>query len=140
MKKEDCVFCQIIEGKISIEGKIMEDKYGFVFLSAGPNNFGHALVIPKEHYDNIYEIPDKTVAELGKLIKKTAIAIKKAVKADGINIGMNNEKAAGQFVFHAHWHIIPRYFNDGFKAWEQTQKYPDGKMRETAELIQKELE
>ena len=140
MKKTDCIFCKIIAGEIKTDGKIFENDCSLSFLSTGPNNFGHALVIPKDHYENIYEIPDDCVGELMKTVKKTAIAVKKATKADGINIGMNNEKAAGQFVFHAHIHVIPRHYNDGFKNWESAKKYKDGEMKEWAEKIRQELE
>jgi len=135
MTKNDCVFCKIISGEIRSEGKLYEDDCSFSFLSTGPNNFGHALVVPKGHYENIYEIPDDCVGEMMKTVKKVALAIKAATQADGINIGMNNEKAAGQAVFHAHIHIIPRYFNDGFTAWESDKKYKDGEMKDWAEKI-----
>jgi len=74
-----------------------------------PINEGHTLVIPRNHYENIYEIPEEEVAHLFKIVKKVAHAVKKGVSAEGISIAQNNERAAGQIVFHLHVHIIPRY-------------------------------
>jgi histidine triad (HIT) family protein len=133
--KSDCIFCQIASSKIETQTKIFENDYAFVFLSTGPINPGHALVIPKGHYENIYEIPDEILKQISVVTKKTAMAVKDATQADGINVNMNNEKASGQAVFHAHWHIIPRYYGDGYKSWENDKKYKIGEAEELAEKI-----
>ena len=112
----DCVFCKIAQGEIPAD-KIYEDKNFLAFLDIKPNNPGHALIIPKKHYENLYEMPDEVLSAIAPLIKKLAIAIKKGTGADGINIGMNNESSAGQIVQHAHFHIIPRFANDGLRHW-----------------------
>lgn len=112
----DCLFCKIINGEIPA-GKVYEDEHSFAFLDIKPINPGHTLLIPKKHFVNLYEIPDEVLAKLAPTIKKLAVAIKKAVGAGGINIGMNNDHAAGQLIFHAHIHIMPRFKNDGYRPW-----------------------
>jgi histidine triad (HIT) family protein len=139
MKKEDCVFCKIIHGDIQTSSKIYEDETIFAFLSNGPVNFGHTLIIPKDHVENVYEAGEDTLARLGVAFKKIATAVKKATNADGINIITNNERAAGQVVFHLHFHVIPRYFNDGFKHWEHTHDYKKGEVEAYAEKIREAL-
>lgn len=112
----DCVFCKIVKKEIPSD-KIYEDDKFFAFLDINPNNPGHSLIIPKKHYENIYDLPDEVLSEIAPLIKKIAIAVKKSVNADGINIGMNNDGAAGQIVHHAHFHVIPRFADDGLHHW-----------------------
>lgn len=112
----DCVFCKIIKSEIPVD-KIYEDENFLAFLDINPNNPGHTLLIPKVHYKDIYELPDKVLSQIGPLIKKLAVSVKQGVRSDGINIIMNNESAAGQIVPHAHFHIIPRFTNDGLRHW-----------------------
>jgi histidine triad (HIT) family protein len=92
------------------------------------------LVIPKKPYKNIYEIPTEEAGKLFQAVQKVAVTIKKATEADGVNIVMNNEAAAGQIVFHAHIHIIPRFENDGGYHGKHLT-YPVGKAREIADKI-----
>lgn len=112
----NCLFCKIINGEIPA-AKVYEDEYSYAFLDIKPINPGHTLLVPKQHFANLYEMPDEVLANLAPTIKKLGIAIKKAVGADGINIGMNNDSAAGQLVFHAHIHIMPRFKDDGHEHW-----------------------
>lgn len=133
----DCLFCKIIAGEIPSE-KIYEDENSFAFLDIKPINPGHTLLVPKKHFENLYEMSDETLAELAPTIKKLAVAVKRAVRADGINIGMNNDGAAGQLVFHAHIHIMPRFKNDGHEHWHGAP-YQKDEMEQTAEKIKKML-
>lgn len=119
--------------------KIYEDANCFAFLNIHPDNIGHSLVIPKTHYTNLYEISDETLAHLAPVAKKLAVAIKSATRADGINLVMNNDPAAGQIIFHAHIHIIPRFLNDGFKHWKGARGYHDGEMASVGEAVRKNL-
>ncbi|MES2023391.1 MAG: HIT family protein [Patescibacteria group bacterium] len=135
---EECIFCKIIEGKIP-STKIYEDDKTLAFLDIAPVNIGHALVIPKTHYPNIYETPEEVMADMIKVAKKISLAIKDAVKADGINIAMNNNHAAGQLVFHSHIHVIPRFSNDGFEPWHGKRPYEDGEMKSISEKITSKL-
>lgn len=84
-----------------------------VILDAGPATKGHALILPKEHYRNLYDLPEETAVEVIKMAKKTALKMKDRLGCDGVNIVQNNEEAAGQTVFHFHMHVIPRYQEDG---------------------------
>ena len=121
IKKEDCVFCQIASNNLPSE-KIYENDNVFVFADINPVNLGHSLVIPKKHYADMSETPDDTLAELVKVAKKIGISTKEALKADGINIEMNNGKAAGQIIFHSHIHVIPRFLYDGYRHWKGPEK------------------
>lgn len=108
MTEASCVFCGIVEGEIPAN-RVYEDNVVLAFLDIHPINIGHTLVIPKKHHAYIYDVPDDEIGHLYKIVKKIAIAIKKALKAEGITISQNNECAAGQRIFHVHVHIIPRY-------------------------------
>lgn len=103
---EDCVFCKIIEGKISSH-KVYEDENMIAILDANPVSKGHTLVIPKEHVENIHEAENMRYLHEG--LVKTSNAIEKAFDPEGINIAQNNGEAAGQEVFHLHFHVTPIY-------------------------------
>ncbi|MFA4890132.1 MAG: HIT family protein [Candidatus Paceibacterota bacterium] len=132
-----CVFCKIVKKEIPAE-IVYEDENVLAFLDITPVNPGHVLLIPKEHYENLYEMPDALLAKMAPVIKKLAIAIKSAVNAEGINIGMNNDRPAGQLVFHAHFHIMPRFSTDGHTHWHGAP-YKDGEAAKTAGKIKKFL-
>ena len=106
-----CIFCKIINKEIPSK-IVYEDELVLAILDLSQATYGHTLVMPKKHYENIYEIDDETLAHLIKIVKKLAIKIKNKLNAKGINILNNNETAAGQSVMHLHFHIIPRYDND----------------------------
>ncbi len=133
----DCVFCKIVKGEIPAD-KIYEDENCLAFLDITPVNPGHILLVTKEHYENIYELPDEIFSKLAPIIKKLAIAAKKGMDADGINIGMNNERPAGQIIPHVHFHIIPRFSNDGHRHWKGGS-YAEGEAEKTAGKIKKIL-
>lgn len=112
MKDDNCIFCKIAAGEIPSK-TLYEDEQFRVILDLGPAAKGHALILPKEHYENIYEIPDETVADAMKLAKKMAGIMTEKLNCDGFNIVQNNGVVAGQTVFHFHMHLIPRYKGDG---------------------------
>jgi len=134
----DCIFCKIASGEIPSE-KLYEDDAVFVFLDVHPINPGHALVIPKVHHVNIFDTPEETFTQVMTTAKKFAHLIKETLETDGINIGMNNEPAAGQAVFHAHVHVIPRFTNDGHQHWHG-RPYQEGEQQALAEKIRKAIE
>lgn len=138
MGMNDCIFCKIIKNEIGA-AKVYEDSDTLAFLDITPVNPGHVLVIPKTHSENLHEIPDETLSKLAIVVKKIATNVKKAMRADGINIGMNNGKAAGQVVPHAHIHVMPRFEGDGYKLWHG-KTYSQGEMEEVAEKIKKILQ
>ena len=111
MKKEDCIFCKIANGDIPSK-TLYEDEDFRVILDLGPATKGHALILPKEHADNLYELPDETASKVFVLAKKLAIKMKEKLNCDGLNIVQNNGEVAGQTVFHFHMHLIPRYKGD----------------------------
>ncbi|MBU2109701.1 HIT family protein [Patescibacteria group bacterium] len=133
----DCIFCKIAKGEIPAD-KVYEDKNCLAFLDITPINPGHVLLIPKEHYENLYDLPDEELKNLAPIIKKLAVAIKKGVNAEGINIGMNNERPAGQLVPHAHFHIMPRFSNDNLRHWPG-KPYQEDESKQVAEQIKKFL-
>ncbi len=106
----DCIFCKLANGEIPTATLYEDDEFR-VILDQGPATKGHALILPKQHFANIYEIPDEIAAK----------AMTKALHSDGFNLVQNNGEAAGQTVFHFHMHLIPRYEGDnaGIAAWKQ---------------------
>lgn len=117
---------------------IYENDRVFAFLDIKPNNPGHTLVIPKMHYKNIYETPSAVFMDVMDVVRQLSVSIKKAVGADGINLHMNNDAAAGQLVFHAHVHIIPRFIEDGYEHWHG-HAYEEGEMHRVGEKIRSQL-
>ena len=111
MRNENCIFCKILNGDIP-STKLYEDENFAIILDVGPASFGHALVLPKDHYANLFEMPEELLAKLMSLAKVWGEKIVKALGADGMNLVQNNGLAAGQTVFHYHLHMIPRYEGD----------------------------
>ena len=105
---ENCIFCKIANGEIPA-ATLYEDENFRVILDLGPASKGHALILPKSHAANIYELSDEMAAKAMILAKKMATAMTAALKCDGFNIVQNNGECAGQTVFHFHMHLIPRY-------------------------------
>lgn len=112
MKKDDCIFCKIANGEIPSK-TLYEDEDFRVILDLGPATRGHALILPKEHAANLYELPDETAAKAMILAKKMGARMVEKLHADGLNLVQNNGETAGQTVSHFHLHLIPRYQNDG---------------------------
>lgn len=109
---ENCIFCKIANGEIPA-ATLYEDEDFRVILDLGPASKGHALILPKSHAANIYELPDELAGKAMILAKKMAGKMTEALKCDGFNIVQNNGETAGQTVFHFHMHLIPRYKGDG---------------------------
>lgn len=107
----DCIFCKLAGGEIPT-ATLYEDDDFRVILDAGPATKGHCLILPKEHYADLYEIPEELLMKAAALAKKIAVKMTRAMNCDGFNIVQNNKPAAGQTVFHFHIHLIPRYTND----------------------------
>lgn len=109
---ENCIFCRIANGEIPA-ATLYEDEDFRVILDLDPASKGHALILPKTHAANIYELPDELAGKAMILAKKMAGKMTAALKCDGFNIVQNNGETAGQTVFHFHMHLIPRYQGDG---------------------------
>lgn len=112
MKQDNCIFCKIIAGEIPSH-TLYEDEQFKVILDVGPATKGHALILPKEHYANLYELPEEAAMDAMKLAKKMVKLMTDKLGCDGFNLVQNNGEVAGQTVFHFHMHLIPRYKDDG---------------------------
>lgn len=125
MKDENCIFCKIANGEIPSKTLHEDDKFR-VILDLGPATKGHALILPKDHYKNLYELPEDYAADAIKLAKKMMTQMTEKLGCEGFNLVQNNGELAGQTVFHFHMHMIPRYQNDGqtigWKPGEPTQE------------------
>lgn len=108
---DNCIFCKIANGEIP-SATLYEDENFRVILDLNPASKGHALILPKKHAANLFELPDETASKAIVLAKKIASTLQEGLHADGVNLVQNNGEAAGQTVFHFHMHIIPRYKND----------------------------
>lgn len=118
MRDENCIFCKIANGEIPSR-TIYEDEQFRVFLDLSPAAKGHALIVPKEHYANLYELPEDLAADAMRLAKKEMALMTQKLSCDGFQLVQNNGEPAGQTVFHFHLHLIPRYLTDGQKiAWK----------------------
>ncbi len=125
MRDDNCIFCKIANGEIPSKTLYEDDSFR-VILDLGPATRGHALILPKDHYANLYELPDEVAAEAMKLAKKMAIRMKERLGADGFNLVQNNGETAGQTVMHFHLHLIPRYENDGQHIlWNPGESTPE---------------
>ena len=112
MRKDDCIFCKIANGEIPSK-TLYEDPVFRVILDLGPATKGHALILPKEHAGDLYELPEESAAKAMTLAQKIGKTMVQKLHCDGLNLVQNNGEAAGQTVRHFHLHLIPRYVNDG---------------------------
>lgn len=136
MKDENCIFCKLANG-VFPTNSIYEDEDFNVILDVSPASKGHALILPKEHYQNIYEIEPDLLAKAAKLAQKIVCREKDVLKCDGYNILQNNGEAAGQTVFHYHMHLIPRYDfqkDADILSWS-TKEFSDEEMKEICESM-----
>ena len=132
---EDCIFCKIVNGEIP-SFKVYEDDMVFAFLDINPLSRGHVLVLSKEHYENILEVPEDTYAHMAKMTKKISDKVQEVYKPEGILVNQNNGKRAGQQIMHIHIHVKPIYKDTMvFSEANHRKKFDDQKMKK----IQKEL-
>lgn len=140
MKDGSCIFCKLANGEIPTN-TIYEDSVFRVILDAAPASKGHALIIPKEHFADLYEIEEETAGLAMKLAKKLAAHMTKTLQCDGFNLVQNNGEVAGQTVFHFHLHLIPRYKNmknSDILTWSH-ETFTDDEMKEICNEIAKGL-
>jgi histidine triad (HIT) family protein len=129
---ENCVFCKIIQ-KQAPACIVYEDDAVMGFLSNRPVNEGHTLVVPKRHYENIYEMPEDEIASLFKIVKHIAVAVRDAMATEGIRVVQNNGWVAGQVIFHFHVHVIPMKPHEGFSHGVAYRDQSQGRMAEALE-------
>ena len=143
---EYCGFCKIASGEG--EASVVYENHGVIaFMDLHPANVGHTLVIPREHWETVYEIPDAVLADLFVVVKRVAVAVKKAVEAEGVNVLQCNERAAFQSVRHFHVHVIPRFRGDAIAKTIQAmlapmefEKVTRGELYSIAKRIRQSLE
>jgi len=138
MNDDSCIFCRIAQKQIP-SSLVYEDEKVMAFLDIRPLNEGHTLVIPKEHYENIFDIPQQLIAYLHGITKRVALAVEKATQADGISIIQQNGKAAGQDIFHLHVHVIPRYEGQKLPSFSEISEADREKLSQTVAKIRKYL-
>jgi histidine triad (HIT) family protein len=117
----ECIFCKIVKGEIPCK-KIWEDKDFLAFEDVSPVAKGHTLVIPKDHFENIFDLPEDLAGKINIVCKKVALLLKEKFSVDSVNIINASGKSAQQSVFHIHYHIIPRKENDGLDLWFYVEK------------------
>jgi histidine triad (HIT) family protein len=130
----DCIFCKIVNGEIPAVKVLNEDKV-FAFMDINPASRGHMLVVPKNHSENIFEIPEGDLLAVISAVKRCAGAVKEALGAEGITVLQLNGRASDQLVPHLHVHIMPRWENDGMSVshWEMGK----GDIEELQEIARK---
>lgn len=128
MKDNNCIFCKIANGEIPSR-TIEENELFRVVLDVAPATKGHALILPKEHCRNLFDLPEETGTEVMKMAQRVALKMKDKLHCEGVNLVQNNEEVAGQTVFHFHMHVIPRYADDsqviGWKPGQPTAEEMD---------------
>ncbi len=134
MKDDNCIFCKIANGQIPSR-TIYEDDSFRAILDLGPATRGHALILPKDHYADLFALDDDKCAAVMKLAKKLGSSMKEKLNADGFNIVQNNGECAGQTVFHFHLHLIPRFADDGQKIGWKPGKPSDEELDETLKML-----
>jgi len=130
----DCIFCKIIDGEIPAV-RVLDEELVVAFMDINPSSKGHMLVVPKNHAENIFEIPESDLTALIKAVKRCAKAAKEALNAEGITILQLNGKASDQIVPHFHIHIIPRWENDGLSV--STWEMKPGDMEQIQDIAKK---
>ena len=135
----DCIFCKIVAGELPCV-KVYEDEDVVAFMDIGPVVKGHTLVVPKSHHENIMTTPVAVLKKAIAAVQKVAQAQKNGLKADGVNVTQANGSVAGQVVPHIHFHVIPRFANDGH-SWSFPQRKYDGgdEIEKFAQSIRKEM-
>lgn len=134
MKKDDCIFCLIANGQIP-SSTVYEDDDFRAILDLNPAQKGHTLILPKEHYANLFEMPEELAEKVLPAAKKIAKAVMEATGADGVNLVQNNGEAAGQTVSHFHLHIIPRKTGDNaLPLWTPGESVPEEQKKLAAEI------
>jgi histidine triad (HIT) family protein len=131
----DCIFCNVAKHEIEAN-VIYEDEHTLAFLDRNPRNPGHTLVIPKEHYETIFEMPEEDIAHIYRVVKKISKPLKKAVEADGINVIQSNIVSQG--VHHFHTHVLPRFWDDGIPiVWESHRAMDKAELMAIAEKVKR---
>jgi len=120
---KDCIFCKIVDGQIPCR-KVFEDDGVLAFLDAAPATKGHILIIPKTHFENIFDIPEDLLGRISKVAQKLAQEFEDKLQADGFNLIQSSKEHAQQEVNHFHMHLLPRYKGDNIDLWKTKKEHP----------------
>jgi histidine triad (HIT) family protein len=131
---DDCIFCAIVRGDAPAT-KVAEDEHTIAFMDIHPWTRGHALVIPREHHTNLYDIPEDALAAVHSAAKRLAVKVRDSLNADGVNVLQSTERAAWQTVFHFHVHVIPRYEDDPLELPVKPEEGDMEEIKQTAEAL-----
>jgi histidine triad (HIT) family protein len=131
---DDCIFCAIVAGDAPAT-IVDDDEHTVAFMDIHPWTRGHALVIPRNHHKNLYEISDDDLGHTMRAAKRLAVKVRDKLGADGVNILNSAERAAWQTVFHFHVHVIPRYEDDPLQLPVRPQEGDKDEIAKTAEQI-----
>lgn len=123
----DCIFCKILADELP-STRLYEDEHCIAFLDLFPLAPGHSLLIPRDHHELLVDMPDETMAALGRVLPRLARAVKAATGAEGFNVFQTNGKVSGQEVPHVHFHVIPRDAGDGLGFRWKAGAYAEGEM------------
>ncbi|PVX24391.1 MAG: hypothetical protein CW716_10205 [Candidatus Bathyarchaeum sp.] len=134
-----CSFCSIALGEAPAS-IVYEDEDVLAFMDLSPTTVGHTLVVSREHWENIYEVPEETLAKVIAIVKRVSDAVRRTIEADGIMVIQNNGRAAGQMVFHLHFHVIPVSSNSGVRTRHDGRvALKRAELDETAQKIQRNI-
>ena len=135
---ESCIFCKIVR-KQAAASIIYEDEKVMAFLDIRPLNEGHTLVIPKQHYADIFDTPEEVLSQIYKVAKQVSVAAKKVTKSDGITIIQQNGKAAGQDIFHIHVHVVPRFEGQKLPSFNSLKEVERAKLDHVAKKMEQQI-
>ncbi len=139
MSTNECAFCAIVRGESSAE-VLFKNAHAFAILDINPIHYGHVLVFPTRHGETFLDVPEEELPDLISATQVVSRAVMQSLKPPGFNIFSNNGKAAGQSVFHFHFHVTPRYSDDNIKFVLQLKKYNGAEMAEYATRIRRHIQ
>jgi histidine triad (HIT) family protein len=120
-----CIFCEVVAGRAE-RSLVLEDEATLAFMDVRQMSAGHTLVVPKRHVRDIFELDDATGAALMRSVTRVARAVRDALSPDGVNVWQSNGEAAGQEVFHVHFHVLPRQRGDEMlRFYPRRPDYPE---------------
>jgi histidine triad (HIT) family protein len=133
-----CIFCKIARGEVP-SARLIETGLAIAFLDINPVSHGHTLLVPRAHHPSLSDLPDALAGEVGSLLPRLCRAIAAATGAHGLNVIVNNGRAAGQTIDHCHWHIIPRFSDDSVNwPWPHSE-YAGDELEQMRFRIEREL-
>jgi histidine triad (HIT) family protein len=131
MAHEDCIFCKVLAGEIPSE-RVYEDDHTVAVMDINPWTRGHAVVIPRKHAENLFEIEDAELEHVAVAAKRLATKMRDTLGCDGVNLLQSNGRAAWQTIFHLHMHVIPRYDGDPLELPTRPQPAKPEELAEVA--------